>query len=91
MKLVITNQLIGQLMVLIDYDKIINFVNICNSSKMMCYNTFKNGIDINCYFFFLSYYHLAALKIIKYQMTVLIFVNLLLYSYKIFLFFNLFI
>lgn len=51
MKLVIINQLIGQLMVLIDYDKIINFVNICNSSKMMCYNTFKNGIDINCYFF----------------------------------------
>lgn len=46
MKLVIINQLIGQLMVLIEYNKIINFVNLCNSSKMMCYNTFKNEIDI---------------------------------------------
>lgn len=33
-------------MVLIEYNKIINFVNLCNSSKMMCYNTFKNEIDI---------------------------------------------
>lgn len=62
MKLVITNQLIGQLMVLIDYDKIINFVNICNSSKMMCYNTFKNGIDINCYFFFPELLSFGCLK-----------------------------
>lgn len=54
MKLVITNQLIGQLMVLIEYDKMIGFVNTCNNNKMMDYNTFQDGIDVSNNFFFFS-------------------------------------
>lgn len=38
-------------MVLIEYEKMIGFVNTCNSNKMMDYNTFQDGIDIINNFF----------------------------------------